>query len=665
MAGVALLCAPAVAGAAPIGHLHRWRAPAPGVAGGIRYGHGEVSITDTPFDDHGGDLRPNADPSEGTVGPYWGANAAEGNVPGATGGANGDYEYPAEKVYARNAADIVETRVAENRRAWFLLVRLNMLGDPARTAVEARIDGHTLLVHGATATFDGTPVKTASDTQQAFFEVRVPRAVFDPGRGTHHLFVAAGLWDTAADDWLAPAAGKPPWFDLAHVPDEGMDSYWRDARQSADIASGSVDGDAVDVDFGALRRPSYQGPRTGLFSRVFRSRQKLGNGVVLQPRYAQDTGTYPPNLYRSPTQPYAIYVPKHRTGALVLLLHFLAGNHMSFPLTSAAGMAAWAEKLGAVVAMPLARGEGGWYEGEAEKDVFEVWHDVRAHYRIDPDRVYLAGMSMGGFGTWRLAQLHPDLFARAIVWAGPMTPNTIWAYPSDPPQPSCGAGQPKDCGYNLMELFGNTLNVPLYVVHGGADSLVPASGPEHWMSVFAQDSGAPFRYRFYPDRQHETSFPGETGEVVLDWLGGLPRRVRNPVHVRYTVVRRIGVRYDHAYWARGLVLADGAASGTLDASRTAAPDKLTPLPDTPGADDLGPYRLSGQDVAAPAPAADTVVLHAKGLARVVLDTRRMGWSRTGPWHVSGDTDRPLEVVLAGRTRHRTLRVAAGRFDRLT
>ena len=37
--------------------------------------------------------------------------------------------------------------------------------------------------------------------------------------------------------------------------------------------------------------------------------------------------------------------------------------------------------------------------------------DVVAHNRVDPDRVYLTGLSMGGFGTWALAAAHPDRFA--------------------------------------------------------------------------------------------------------------------------------------------------------------------------------------------------------------------------------------------------------------
>jgi predicted esterase len=334
---------------------------------------------------------------------------------------------------------------------------------------------------------------------------------------------------------------------------------------------------------------------------------------------------------------------------MVLLLHFLGGNHMSYALSAMPQLADWAEKLGVIVVMPLARGEGGWYEGEAEKDVFEAWRDVAAHYSVDPDRVYLTGMSMGGFGTWRLGQLYPDLFARGIVWAGPMIPNGVWAYPQDPPAPSCGDDQPPDCGYNLMDLFGNTRDLPLFVVHGGADELVPSTGAEHWMADYATGGHATYRYLFYPDRSHETSFPASTEPWVLRWLDGLPARDTDPVTVTYRLDRRffqprLGIQYTRAYWVHGLALAPDATTGRIDATRSTGTDTTTVLPDSYGADALGPYRLRGNDVTPPPVDPDYVHVELAHISRAILDTRRMGWSG-GAQRVVGDTDSPVDLIL--------------------
>jgi predicted esterase len=674
--------------ASPRGHLRAWAGTPSDVAGGIAYSAGEVIVTDNPYDDHGGDTNPlDADPTELLVGAGAGANSSGGYAPGLTGGANGDYDYPPGAAYGLNAADIVETRVAIDASSWYLLVRLNTLNDPSLTAIEARIDGHVLLAHGDAATLDGQPVEVVADADQALFEVRVPRAAYDPGAAAQAVLVAAGLWDAGADDWLAPAAGKPPYFDLAYVPGETLDVYWRDRVQSLDIVNDTLGGDSFDVDFGALATGGcptagcYDGPGTGLFSRVFRSGQPLGRGVSLQQRYAQDSSPVsPPILYRSPYQPYAIYRPQHPTGAMVLLLHFLGGNYMSYSMTSMPAVAGWAEQLGVTVVMPLARGEGGWYEGEAEKDVFEAWRDVAMHYPVDPDRVYLAGMSMGGFGTWRLTQLYPDLFARGIIWAGPVLPNAVWVYPDAPPQPSCGPDQPADCGYNLEDLFGNDRNVPLLVVHGGIDELVPSTGAEHWMADYRDRGGATYRYLFLPDHHHETNFPASTAAWVLQWLDGLPPRDTNPVHVSYHLMRHLfqpqyGITYDGAYWAHGLVLADGVDVGDIDATRGAGPDQVAVMADRYGVDSLGPYRLGGQDVTPATPTPDSATVRLAGLSGATLDTARMGWAGDASWRVRGETDVAVDLSLTDdRAREATgaaytqaagrivLHLPAGAFD---
>jgi predicted esterase len=649
--------------ATPSGHFRTWTGTPSDITGGIAYSPGEVIVSAAPFDDHGADTNPNdASPGENYT-LLQGANAAKG--------AAGDYAYPADApahpVYGKNAADIVEVRLAADARASYLLVVLNMMNDPQVTAIEARIDNHVLVAHGQQAAIDGQPVDVVGDAAQRLFEIRIPRTVYDPGAGTHQVFVASGLWNLAANTWYYPAPGHSPFYDLAYVPNEGTSSYWRDAQQSADIAAESFGRDAFAVDFGALARggcpsgmpcPGYSGPQQGLITRSFRSGQPLGRGVTLQARWAQDSGGLGFQLYRSPYQPYSLYVPRNPTGAIVFLLHFLGGNHMSYAISSMPQLADWAERLGVTVIMPLGRGEAGWYESEAEKDFFEVWRDYGSHYRWDPDRVYLTGMSMGGFGTWRLGQLYPDLFARGIVWSGPIVPNSIWLGPTPvmtPQQnpPACNRDSP-GCGYNLSDLFGNTRNVPYFVVHGGMDELVPSTGAESWMEQFGKVGGATYRYAFYPTHRHETSYPGTTEHFTLEWLNGLPPRQTNPTHVSYILQRRFmqpdlgGFTYHGGYWISGLTLATDASQGTIDADRAASADQVTTLAPQPGVDSLGPYVLRGADVTPAVPTANQVTLRLSKFSSVVLETARMGWEQSAPQHLTGQTDTAADVTLTGR-----------------
>ncbi len=85
----------------------------------------------------------------------------------------------------------------------------------------------------------------------------------------------------------------------------------------------------------------------------------------------------------------------------------------------------------------------GW-DPDKVKDVLSY---VVEHYNIDEDRVYVCGMSMGGYGTMDFVGKYPDLVAAAVA--------------------ICGGGTAK---------YAESLaTVPLWIQHGSADRAVPAS----------------------------------------------------------------------------------------------------------------------------------------------------------------------------------------------
>lgn len=67
---------------------------------------------------------------------------------------------------------------------------------------------------------------------------------------------------------------------------------------------------------------------------------------------------------------------------------------------------------------PQARDPGSSYTEWGAADVFEVWADVRRHYRRDPTWNAISGYSLGGLGTYKLAEQWPDLFAKAVAIVG-------------------------------------------------------------------------------------------------------------------------------------------------------------------------------------------------------------------------------------------------------
>ena len=103
-------------------------------------------------------------------------------------------------------------------------------------------------------------------------------------------------------------------------------------------------------------------------------------------------------------------------------------------------LAAAGQKFPFLLASPQCPNEEWW----TEQPVLELIESLEEKYRIDPMRIYLTGLSMGGFGTWHTAAAHPDRFA-AIV-------------------PICGGGNPADAA--------KFKDIPCWNFHGDEDKAV-------------------------------------------------------------------------------------------------------------------------------------------------------------------------------------------------
>jgi predicted peptidase len=115
--------------------------------------------------------------------------------------------------------------------------------------------------------------------------------------------------------------------------------------------------------------------------------------------------------------------------------------------------------------------------------------EVMAQHKVDPDRVYLTGLSMGGFGTWALAAAHPERFA-AIV-------------------PVCGGGEP---------IFARRLkNVPAWVFHGAKDGAVPLERSEVMVKAL-KAAGGNVQFTVYPDVGHDSWTQTYNNPELYEWL---------------------------------------------------------------------------------------------------------------------------------------------------
>ncbi len=108
---------------------------------------------------------------------------------------------------------------------------------------------------------------------------------------------------------------------------------------------------------------------------------------------------------------------------------------------------------------------------------------------VDANRVYVTGLSMGGYGTWRLVARYPERIAAAI--------------------PICGGGS--------KELADRIRRVPIWCFHGAKDNVVKLSESEEMVEAVRQ-AGGHVRFTVYPDLQHDSWTATYDDPAVYPWL---------------------------------------------------------------------------------------------------------------------------------------------------
>ena len=110
-------------------------------------------------------------------------------------------------------------------------------------------------------------------------------------------------------------------------------------------------------------------------------------------------------------------------------------------------------------------------------------------YDIDEERIYLTGLSMGGFGTWDLAAAFPERFA-AIA-------------------PICGGGTLR-AGRSLRDM-------PTWVFHGAKDRVVPLDESERMVRIL-KSAGNNARFTVYPEAGHDSWTETYNNPELYEWF---------------------------------------------------------------------------------------------------------------------------------------------------
>lgn len=193
---------------------------------------------------------------------------------------------------------------------------------------------------------------------------------------------------------------------------------------------------------------------------------------------------------------YLLYLPKgHGEGPtrrwpLILFLHGAGGRGDEIELIKKHGLPKILEgrdDFPAIVVSPQCPPDD-WWTNQVDA-LIALLDDATERYSADPDRIYLTGLSIGGFGSWSLATAQPDRFAAVI--------------------PICGGG--------TRGMVARLKNVPVWVFHGAKDEIVPLVRSEEMVEALRKAGGS-VQFTVYPDAGHDSWTATYDNPEVFDWL---------------------------------------------------------------------------------------------------------------------------------------------------
>jgi len=198
---------------------------------------------------------------------------------------------------------------------------------------------------------------------------------------------------------------------------------------------------------------------------------------------------------------YQVYLPDgwtaKRTWPVVLFLHGSGERGGDNRSQLSQGLPPWLRQHGkgfpAVVVIPQAPPDSAW-NGETEQVALQALEDNIANYRGDRRRLYLTGLSMGGYGAWQIAVDHPGMFAAAAVICGGIRhpDDNDWLHVR---------GIPADAADPYAWVAAHLGGLPVWIFNGAIDDVVPPE-ESHRMHAALKARGSEVRYTEFPGVGH-------------------------------------------------------------------------------------------------------------------------------------------------------------------
>ncbi|GAC1544112.1 MAG: hypothetical protein NVS3B12_32760 [Acidimicrobiales bacterium] len=608
--------------------------------------NGSVVYRDYVYDDEGADT--------GDLG--YGENTA--NAFGTLAHPAGDVRYPADDI---NTADLVNLRLTRVGQQVEVVAELNALFHPDSTILALAVD-----TDGNPATGGGewpglgvrsggwdhiymfTHGDTSTNTIRGSFPL--PPAAHWRVQAVTAQAATHKVMNVAFRGPDEHAAYELTYANASPYPPSGQGAWFED-DQAAALASGDISRFGYVVDRSALTPGTnrFQNVGPGLHERVYTSAYTLppGKGMSYAGIKGRGTGgssTAFSQVYNflGKYQPYGIYVPR-TPGPHGLQMEWHGSNQGIVAQINQPGMQKrFGDDLNRILVVPEARGPNGYGSDISERDLLDVLHDVEANYPIDRTRVFSSGYSQGGYITFRMAMLYPDLFAGFTSWVGFTGDDSNGTPARDTVDVRAGAVG------NMIDFVGNLRHVPGSMLFSGEDELVQVPSSTAMERAFAATDDQYVWYLHNP-ADHFTYV------IADDWakeaaFSAPQHLVTDPARVTFRTDATLDdpahqIRHDRAYWVSGIT---GRQKGYIDTDLTSAGCGRPALRTTTGTG-AGPAPVPWVSTSrtASGTAATTKAANLEGtlanVSTLTIDTHRACLGRAFAYRVTSDGPATLQL----------------------
>jgi predicted peptidase len=206
---------------------------------------------------------------------------------------------------------------------------------------------------------------------------------------------------------------------------------------------------------------------------------------------------------------YLLYLPRNydqkgeKHWPLVLYLHGAGERGTNLTLVATHGppkLAARNQVFPFIIVSPQCPSGQRW----EDDSLIALLDHVTAKYKVDTRRVYLTGLSMGGYGTWSLAVNHPGRFAAAA--------------------PICGGGNGIDVLLAEGARKSALQSLPIWAFHGAKDTVVPVSESERMIGALKRAGCNNAQLTVYPEAEHDSYTQTYDNPKLYEWFLGQQRK---------------------------------------------------------------------------------------------------------------------------------------------